>query len=264
MQLRASIEIAAICILAICIVAFAFPMFPVYEAYLVQTTETTAVTYRQAQTYTVNATITTYTNQTKKEDVYWPISGEADYNTNAEQYFDAVHISGWLQNPTAFDAHNVLITYGVMLSMCLANPLIASGCRAEEEFQHSIPHIRAGEKVTYSFSQNLSHPYLYGPVGVYQVGLMRVEAEIPEPRYEFATRTVTTETTLTTLSLIYATETHTTLQRYQAPVEQIFEANAYYVLGGIVVAYAAVALYRINGMYRRHRLSRKDKKKKGR
>jgi hypothetical protein len=142
--------------------------------------------------------------------------------------------------------------------------MIWYACHAEEEFQHSIPHIRAGEKVTYSFSQNLSHPYFYGPVRAYQVELMWVEAEIPEPKYEFATRTVTTETTLTTLSLIYATETRTTLQRYQAPVEQIFEANAYYVLGGIVVAYAAVALYRIKGMYRRRRPSRKDKKKKGR
>jgi hypothetical protein len=261
MRLRVSIEIAAMCILAVCIVALAFPMFPVYEAYLVQTTETTTVAHRQAQTYTVNATITTYTNQTKKEDVYWPITAEADYDIDAEQYFDAVHIDGWLQNPTAFDAHNVLITYGVMLSLCFANPSAAYACTAEEEFQHSIPLVRAGEKVAYSFSQNLSRPYLYGPVGVYQVGLMRLEADLPEPKYEFATRTVTTETTLTTLSLIYSTETHTTLQRYQAPVEQVFGTNAYYTLAGIVVAYFVVALYRIRGIHRRRGLSRKGKRK---
>jgi hypothetical protein len=262
MRLRASIEIAAICILAICIVAFAFPMVPVYVTHFVQTTETTTVTHTQAQTRTVNATIKTYTNQTKKEDVsYWPLDAQVNYNVDAHQYFDAVNISGWLQNPTVFDAHNVSITCGVILSICLENPYMQSGCRVEEEFQHSIPQIRAGEKVTYSFSQKLSHPYLYGPIGVYQVVLMQIEAEVPEPSYEIAVRTVTTETTLTTLSWIYGTETHITLQRYQAPVEQIFAANAYYVLGGIALAYVAVTLYRINRMYGRRRLSRKSKKR---
>ena len=202
MEKEARLETGAVVVLGLFMTGLLVPVLPVNE------------------TYTVDV----------ERDVDWPHGGTATYHTEgsliAYPQFNTVDVQAWLTNLSDYDAHDVVLSFGLQECSGLTYPPKCSD--AMEKFDQTIGAIRAGENKTLSFTHTFSKYYSKGNV-VDSSGLVFVN-----------TRAV-------------VTETRTRVVRYETVAQRTLGPSFNYIIGAALAVLVLVAAYRGNARHRKKR-----------